>query len=245
MSKNNIEVINLFGDSKYKIIPSRIKREWMAQGNGNPYRCKPMNIANSYGWDVLCPYKFNATWNGGDSVNDIKIEFDDPDICIDCAPMKSHFGDGVLTFNMDFILKTNENISIYIRSSPNSLNNGLQPLDAIVETDWMPYTFTYNFKFISPGTAEFEKDEVLYTFFPIERGFIESFDTKISSINDYPELQQEFEHYNNTRTESNYIQSLKEKRGLTGFYKRGENSMGKKYDIKNFSKSIILKKFER
>lgn len=243
--KRTIEIVELFGKSKYEVVPSKIKRELLDQEDNNSYKCKPLNVANTYGWDVLCPFTFTAHWNGGSSQEDITIECYDESVCVDCAPMKSHFGFGTLTFNMDFIIRTDENISLYVRSPTNTYVDGMQPLDAIVETDWLPYTFTYNFRFSKPGKVNFVKGQPLYTFFPIERGFIESFETKISDINDCPEFQDEFEHYNDTRLL--YNQTLESERGsdLSGFYKNGKNSLGKKYNIKNHSKFIKLNPFKR
>jgi hypothetical protein len=242
---NIIEIVELFGKSKYEIIPSKIKREWMSGDDGNPYKCKPMNVANTYGWSVLCPANFTATWNGGEDMEDISIYCDDSEYCQDCLQASSHFGLGILTFKMDFIIRTPENISTYVTHPANMLKEYVQPLDAIVETDWLPYTFTYNFKFISPGTVNFKKGEILYNFFPIQRGFIESFETKVSDINDYPEFQDEFEHFNDTRILHNNTPKGYEKDLLAGFYKRGENSLGKKYNIKNYSKTTILKNFRK
>jgi hypothetical protein len=245
MSKNFIEKINLYDTNIYDIVPSKVKKTLLDQEDNNSYKCKPLNVANTYGWDVLCPFTFTAHWNGGNRQQDITIECYDESICVDCSPMVSHFGFGTLTFNMDFIIRTNENISLYVRSPINTYIEGVQPLDAIVETDWLPYTFTYNFKFPKPGKASFVKGEPLYTFFPIERGFIESFDLKSSNINMYPELQDEFEHYNDTRSLSNSQYGENKPDSVSGFYTRGENSMRKKYNIKNHAKTTILKYFKK
>ena len=55
---NFIEKINLFETSVYEIVPSKLKKALIDQDNGNSYKCKPLNIANTYGWDVLCPFTF-------------------------------------------------------------------------------------------------------------------------------------------------------------------------------------------
>jgi hypothetical protein len=243
MDKRTIEIVELHEKTKYEIVPSKIKREILEQEDNNFYKCKPINVANTYGWDVLCPTTFTAFWNGGPNQEDITFECYDESICADCAPMTSHFGYGTLTFNMDFIVRTNENISLYLRSPTNTYTEGIQPLDAVVETDWLPYTFTYSFKFTKPGKVNFVKGDPLYTFFPIERGFIESFETKVSNINNYPELQDEYEHYRSTRYANNDTPIEQRKKNMSGFYKRGENASGKKYEIKNHSNITNLKPF--
>jgi hypothetical protein len=243
MDKKTIEIVKLDGESRYEIVPSKIKREILERADNHTYRCKPINVANTYGWNVLCPNTFTAHWNGGPNQEDIAIECYDESICVDCAPMTSHFGCGVLTFIMDFIIRTDENTSLYVRSPTNTYVDGIQPLDAIVETDWLPFTFTYNFKFLKPGKIDFVKGEPLYTFFPIERGFIESFETKVSSINDYPEFKNEYQQYLQTRTIDNHTPVDQREKNMSGFYRKGENASGKKYEIKNHSNITNLKPF--
>ena len=241
--KRTIEIVELHEESKYEIVLSKIKREILDQEDNNSYKCKPINVANTYGWDVLCPTTFTAYWNGGPNQEDITFECYDESICADCAPMASHFGYGILTFNMDFIVRTNENISLYVRSPTNTHFEGVQPLDAIIETDWLPYTFTYSFKFLKPGKVDFVKGQPLYTFFPIERGFIESFETKVSNISNYPELKNEYEQYTYTRLVNNHTPIEQRQKNMSGFYKRGENASGEKYEIKNHSNITNLKPF--
>jgi hypothetical protein len=31
----------------------------------HPYRCLPLTMANTTGWEILCPFGFTAEWNGG------------------------------------------------------------------------------------------------------------------------------------------------------------------------------------
>ena len=38
------------------------------------YRCLPLNIANAYGWEVLCNAGFLAMWWGGEGLDSIVIE---------------------------------------------------------------------------------------------------------------------------------------------------------------------------
>jgi hypothetical protein len=61
----------------------------------------------------------------------------------------------------------------------------------------------------------------------------------------YPELQNEFEHYNDTRIISNSKDGDNKPKNVRGFYTRGENSMGKKYNIKNHVKTTILGYFKK
>jgi hypothetical protein len=245
MLKNKIDLVYMKDRSMFEVIPPSLKRKWMDDTKGHAYKCVPLNVANTYGWTVLSPVGFSATWNGGvgPEAIDITIIDDKPEGFDDLLAVSSHFGNGVLTFSPDFVVRTSDNVSLYIRGVPNSIPNGIQPLDAVVETDWLPFTFTYNFKFIKPGTATFKKDQPIFTFFPIERGFIESFETVISSISEDKEFQDEYDYYCKFRDMQNAkIQSGEETE--LGTYGKAK-SVFKKYDITNHAKKIYLNNFER
>ena len=48
------------------LIPGRQSRNWMdAFVSRHPYRCLPLTMANTTGWEILCPFGFSAEWNGG------------------------------------------------------------------------------------------------------------------------------------------------------------------------------------
>ena len=47
------------------IRPAPVERDWMeATSQRFAYRCLPLNIANAYGWEVLCNAGFLAMWTG-------------------------------------------------------------------------------------------------------------------------------------------------------------------------------------
>ena len=79
------------------IRPAPVERDWMEATNQRyAYRCLPLNIANAYGWEVLCNAGFLAMWNGK-TTNDAIIIQADPGTT---APAVSHFGHGILTFHL-------------------------------------------------------------------------------------------------------------------------------------------------
>jgi hypothetical protein len=88
---------------------------------------------------------------------------------------------------------------MFVRGVPNSIQDGIEPLDGIVETDWLPFTFTFNYKFTKPGTISFKKGDPLFSFFPIERGFVENFYIETQEIASDLELNADYEAYNKSR----------------------------------------------
>jgi len=57
-----------------KIAPAQPQRPWMDEFPGrHVYRCLPMTIANSHGWEILCPAPIEIFWNGGPRKEDLSV----------------------------------------------------------------------------------------------------------------------------------------------------------------------------
>ena len=57
------------------IVAARRARAWMDRFPGrHPYRCVPLTIANSHGWEILSPHAFAIHWNGGPAASDVTFE---------------------------------------------------------------------------------------------------------------------------------------------------------------------------
>lgn len=236
-NKKYIEISRISENEIFEVVPNKVKRKWMDKTGGNAYKCVPMNVANSYGWTVLSPGEFSATWDGGESRDSLKIEFEEGNSFQFAA---SEFGQGILSIVPDFIVRTSKNVSLYVRGIPNQIAMGLQPFDGIIETDWLPFTFTFNYKFLKPGRLTINKDQPLFTFFPIERGYIESFETRESLIYKDKEFYSDYLKYSDLRE---YQHSGKETKD-SGAYLKGR-LYDKEFDIINHTKKINLTNFEK
>jgi hypothetical protein len=230
--KNQIIINRIEHNSIFEIVPLKVKRDWMNDSvKGFAYHCLPLNIANHYGWAVLSPADFTIVWWGGKKSPDIDISVDGD---IGSSHILSYFGESIFTIHPDFIVKTPENYSLYIRGIPNEARPGVRPLDAIVETDWLTFTFTYNFMLIEPGIYEFKKGEPLFCFFPIERNTVENFGLVEQHITNDKDLEKGF---------IEYMQHSEERRGSDKhdkFYLRGMSPSRKKYNIKNHITRLIF-----
>ena len=151
------------------LVPGQTDRKWMDDfGDRHPYRCLPMVVANTTGWDILSPYSFTAWWTGGPSMDDIQIRADDgtaPEVLN--RTVTSHFTRGVLTFHTGYLFRTEPGWDLWTGGSPNHVKDGIQALSGIVETDWLPFPFTMNWHFTRPGYISFKKDEPFCFIMPV------------------------------------------------------------------------------
>jgi len=179
----------LTGEGPLDIRPAPLERDWMdATSERYAYRCLPLNIANTYGWEILCPAAFTATWNGLTAIDAIAIKMDDDG----SAPgmVTSHFGHGVLTFQVPCLFRTAPGFDLMVQGPINRPKDAIQGLTGVVETDWSPYTFTMNWRFTRADTAvRFDKGEPFCHVFPLRRRDIEDIEPTLRPLVDDPETK--------------------------------------------------------
>jgi hypothetical protein len=138
-----------------KIVPARASRQWMDDfPDRHAYRCLPLSIANAHGLDILCPVALAIDWNGGPRTEDLTVRALQtmPDGKPVSAFCRSHFSSGIVTFHTDYIFRTDDEWDLLATGPFNSLKDGIYPLTGIIESNWLPYTFTMNWQVTRPGT---------------------------------------------------------------------------------------------
>ena len=234
--KNSIRLNYIYDTTSFVVEPLNGRRDWMDNTNDKyAYKCLPLTVANQYGWGVYGPTGFTAEWDGGEDLDSIKIEYDQEDNFV-----ASHFGHGILTISVDFLVTTNKSVSIFIQGPPNFFKDGISPLNGIVETDWLPFTFTFNYRFTRPGKVRFEKEEPLFSFFPIQRGYVESFSTSYGSIEENNKLNKDYETYRKSREDY-----LTNNDGSFQKFYINTSIPNKDFDIEDHSTKIKIKNFKK
>src|SRR5262249_59430493 len=157
----------LYPVTDYRLEPAPISRGWMDHASVRfPYRCLPLVIANQAGWVICSPTGFRAYWYGGPNKEDVEVRYDNqPDNRI-----VSHFGAGTITFTIPFLFRTPPGINLWVKGPANWIKDGVQPLEGIVETDWLVSTFTMNWKITRMCEwVRFEAGEPVCMLVPIPR----------------------------------------------------------------------------
>lgn len=182
-----------------RIRPASPKRQWMDDAPELfPYRCLPLAIANSHGWEVLSNCGFEAEWNGGMAPEDVVVRPDAGSRPQD-QPV-ALFGQGTFTIHVMGLFRTPPGWNLVVSGPPNSFKDGAAALSGVIETDWSPYSFTMNWRLTRPGhTVRFEENEPIAFIFPMQRAAIEDFHPGFERIDDAPELKAAYEAWSASR----------------------------------------------
>jgi hypothetical protein len=190
-------------DHAPRLVTARSDRAWMdASMQRFAYRCVPLSIANAMGWELLAPARVTAAWNGGPELEDLTVEVDDP-AWAGGKLASSHFGHGILTFQTGYLFRTDPNVAVWARGTPNLPKDGAMPLDGIIETDWLPFTFTMNWQLTRPGRVTFEKDEPFCFLTLIGYRALEAVRPEIVPMSAAPEIKAEYMTWRQARLDFN------------------------------------------
>jgi hypothetical protein len=249
-----------------------LDRMWMdAAPQRAPYRCLPLVIANQSGWLVPCPVAFSAYWDGGLAKENLQITYDPP---AEMTPLSSlfapivvsadqpnsairedprvssHFGNGIVTFSIPYLFRTPRGINLWVKGPSNYIKDGVQPLEGVVETDWLSATFTMNWKLTRPHHAvRFARGEPICMIVPVPRGLAEQLEPVYVPLDANPELARDYREWEKSRSTFNSdlarFQPDAVKRGWQRDYMQGRSIRGQEAEehqtrlhLRDFSRDV-------
>ncbi len=182
------------------LVPAGATRPWMADiVNRHANRCLPLLMANQAGWLVLNTHSMFVVWTGGDDPASLKIVWrgGEPPY-----PAMSHFGHGILTWNIPYVFRTPPGFNLLVRGPSNSPKDGVHPLEGLVETDWSEAQFTMNWKLTRPNVpVAFSTGEPICMIVPQRRHDLETFHPQLRDLEAEPKLQHGFQVWQRARRE--------------------------------------------
>jgi hypothetical protein len=218
---------NIEEQCKKYIIPSSSKRDWMDdKAQHYAYYCTPLVTANQAGYTILYQNETEVFWDGGGKTSSVKIIHKiQNEYFSHCL---SHFTAGIVTFTFPVIFKTPPGWGLLVSGYPNNPINGLQPLEAIVETNWSPFTFTMNFKITETNKLiRIKENTPICRILPYPLNLNEKTNMKFSSIKNNKELNDQYSAWVNSRlTFNDHKREKMSDRQF--FYRDGQDSNGNK-----------------
>jgi hypothetical protein len=172
--------------SGVRIVPAPKARAWMdATTDRFANRCLPLRMANQAGWFVLNDRPFEAVWDGGAGKESVRVTYLRAARPGEADLAAGHFGHGVLTFHVPYLIRTPPGYNLLARGPANAPKDGIFALEGLVEADWLVGSFTMNWRFTRPGhRVRFEEGEPICMILPQKRGELESFAPEVRDIND-------------------------------------------------------------
>lgn len=221
-------------DTAPAIVPGRARREWMDEfEDRHPYRCLPLSMANSTGWELICPIDLEVTWNGNYYEDAIKFRSPAGDAAIN-AFAGSHFRSGIFTLHTGYLFRTPPGWHVACSGPPNSPKDGVSALSGVIETDWLPFPFTMNWQMTRPGTISFKAGEPFCFIWLVQPAQLEAVQPRIHKLDDHAELKAEFKAWAENRADfasrlaDNEPGAVKDR--WQRFYMKGEAATGLKAD---------------
>jgi len=188
-----------------------------ATGERFAYRCIPLSMANASGWEIALPFGFEAAWYGGDDLPAISLRSHNQ-----LMPhyVSSHFGNGVITFHTGWLFRTSPGWAVWARGAPNTVKDGVVALDGLVETDWLPFPFTMNWRFTRPGVVRFEADEPFCFITLAPHGLLDQVQPRIATLDENLPLKAAFETWSASRDDFSERLAAQEERAVAEKWQR-------------------------
>lgn len=182
------------------IRPARPQRQWMSRTPENyAYRCIPLSAANTMGWEVLNPVDCEFRWNGLTPHTQVFV-YRERDVRF--GP-KSHFGSGVVTWDLPFLFRTPPEFGLVVTGPANHDRAHIAPLDGFIRTDWLPFPFTMNWRITTPDvTVRFEQGEPIARIYPYPLGLLETTAIELHDLGEDPEFERRFREWGDRRQQN-------------------------------------------
>jgi hypothetical protein len=211
------------------LTPAAREREWMERVDRRfANRCLPLLIANQAGWFLISEHTVQVTWTGAQTTSALRVEVLDGD---GPCPAVSHFGHGILTWQVPYLFRTPPGYNLLVRGPSNWPKDGIAPLEGIVETDWSDATFTMNWQVTRRRHAvTFAAGEPIAMLLPQRRGELESFSPERRALSSDADIEARYEAWAEDRAWFNELLhrpgSAEQRRGWEKHYFQGVRATG-------------------
>ena len=172
------------------LLPMPPRRSWM-DAQPFSYQCPPLVVANQWGWQITCPADVRVTWDGSSPPTGLRVEVESPYEVV----IKSQFGEGIVTFSPPWLFRTPPGWDLMAKGPSNHWKPNGSPLEGVIETWWLPYTFTLNWKVVEPGVIHFKRGEPLAQLVPVPHGTFRGSTLVEAPLSSEPDLEAEMNQW--------------------------------------------------
>lgn len=227
-----MSIVKLFkiNDNMANVFPMPIQRDWMDETfDKHAYHCLPISMGNMLGWGISYPEDIAFIWDGKTNSSNEHVK-----ILKGEKYCHSNRGNATISFNSNFILKTDQNISILQMPPSNMFIDGIYPFTTILSSSFYNHEFPIAWRVTRPNVEiTIPANTIITTFLPIPLKFISDFSLEI------------YNDYQNNDTKNSYNEKIIEinKKGKwSDFYRQGINENGiiiGEHEVKNIKMNVV------
>lgn len=185
--------------AEWPLEPAPLTRDWMEANQRFAYRCLPLTMANQAGWIIRSPASFWVR-SVGEKPHQVRFTFAHGDERF-AANIRGVFGQHIVTFCLPYLFRTEPGVALRVSGPPNFAIGGACPLEGIVETEWLPFTFTMNWQLTPYATSSFCEGDPIAFLQPVRLDVIENARPELRRLADEPELAARFAAWQAQREE--------------------------------------------
>ena len=175
-----------------QLVAAPRRRRWMDK-IVHPNHCPPLRLANEAGWFLLNDHQIDVLWTGGEDCQSLTVQH------VDGGAKHfaySHFGYGLLTFQLPYLFRTPPGYNLLVRGPANCPKDGAFALDGLVETDWSPARFFMTWQITRANqVVRFDAGEPICMIVPQWRGDLERFAPEVRDLTTDSALQADHERW--------------------------------------------------
>lgn len=148
----------------FNIKQTRVKRDWMDNTwEAHAYKCFPLSITNSIGYEISCPEDIVFIWDGIDDTSPDHIKILEGHKYCSTARANS-----TLSFITNIVFETDDQTSMLHMPVPNYFRDEYQVFTTLISTSWYRQSFPSVIKLLKPNVEIVIKaGEPIATIIPI------------------------------------------------------------------------------
>lgn len=228
-----VEAYQLSDDAAI-VSPLPMKRDWMDKTfDGHAYRCFPLSLTNQMGWGFSFPEDITVIWDGDDTEQGNHIQVISGNKYVD-----TNRGTATLIFNINWLFKTDQNVSLLFFGPPNLVKDGAFPLSNIMSTSFWRKPVPFSWKITRPNVPiTFKANEPFMAVMPISLTALNESELILNSFQgDINEYYREVQEYASAILENNKIPKWSD------FYRSATDQFGNRvgeHEIKKIKMNIV------
>lgn len=214
------------------IKQTRLKRDWMdSTWQAHAYRCFPVQLGNTIGYELSLPEDLTFTWNGIENESERNVQ-----ILNGAKYAYTGRGHATISIKTGITFKTPENMSIMQMPVPNWFHKDFISFTTVISTSWYWQELPCAIRILTPHKEiTIKKDEPFATLVPVSLSTMS--ETKLI-LKEYQHWQRDVEY---NREKMKAFEEIRKQNKWTDWYRNAVDHTGEslgKHEVKNLKLEI-------